>query len=90
MSNSQRNSASPPDIEVPSTCFFCKKQIVDSQWFCRLPQKADGTAAPQEMQILLCSSVCALRYFGDPQPSGNGFEPNYDGHEHSLPASGRR
>jgi len=32
---------------------------------------------------LLCSAVCALRYFGDSQPGGNGFAPNYDGYEHS-------
>ena len=78
-----RNSATTSNTEVSSTCFVCEKQIVDGQWFCRLPQKADGAAAPQAAQILLCSSVCALRYFEDSQPGGNGFKPNYDGYEHS-------
>jgi len=77
------NSATASNTEVSSACFVCQKPIVDGQWFCRLPQKTDGAAASQEAKILLCSSICALRYFGDSQPAGNGFEPNYDGYEHS-------
>jgi len=68
---------------MSTACFVCQKSIVDGQWFCRVPQKADGAAAPQEAKILLCSSICALRYFGDSQPGGNGFELNYDGYERS-------
>jgi hypothetical protein len=77
------NSATTSNTEASSACFVCKNQIVDGQWFCRLPQKADGAAAPQEAKILLCSSICALRYFGDSQPGGKSFEPNYDGYERS-------
>ncbi len=78
-----RNSATTSNTEVSSACFVCEKQIVDSQWFCRLPQKADGAVAPEEAKILLCSPICALRYLGDSLPGGNGFEPNYDGYENS-------
>jgi len=88
MKSSQHNSATASNTEVSSACFLCKKPIVDGAWFCRLPQKVDVGAAPQAANILLCSSVCALRYLGDPQPNGNGFEPNYDGYEHSLPVTG--
>ena len=84
MKNFQPNSATTSNTEVSSACFVCQNQIVEGHWFCRLPQKVDGAAAPQEAKILLCSPICALRYFGDSQPGGNGFEPNYDGHEHSL------
>jgi len=88
MKDFQQNSAEASNTEISSACFLCKKQILDNQWFCRLPQNADGAVAPQAAKILLCSSVCALRYLGDSQPSGNGFEPNYDGYEHSLPVTG--
>ena len=88
MKSSQHNSATVSNTEVSPKCFGCQKPIVDNAWFCRLPQKADGAAVPQAEKILLCSSVCALRYLGDSQPSGNGFEPNYDGYEHSPPVTG--
>ena len=77
------NSGTRSNTQVSSACFVCQKKIVDGQWFCRLPQKTDGATGPQATEILLCSAVCALRYFGDSQPGGNGFEPNYDGYEHS-------
>jgi len=82
------NSATTSNTEVSSACFLCKKQIVDGQWFCRLLQKTEGAADAQAQEVLLCSPTCALRYLGDSQPSGNGFEPNYDGYEHSLPVPG--
>jgi hypothetical protein len=88
MKNFQQSSVTGPDAQVSQKCFGCQKPIVDNGWFCRLPQKTKGAAGSQATEILLCSSVCALRYLGDSQPSGNGFEPNYDGYEHSLPVPG--
>lgn len=52
-------------------CFVCKKQMADSQWFCRLTQKVTETPAPQAAKILLCSPTCALSYFGESQPNGS-------------------
>jgi hypothetical protein len=83
MNKFQQNTVSTANTEAPLECFVCHKQIADSQWFCRLLQKADGASVPQEARILLCSAICALRYLGDSQPGGNSFEPNYNGYEHS-------
>jgi len=83
MKDFKQNSATGSDAQVPTMCFVCQKPIVDSAWFCRLPKKAEGAAASPVAEIFLCSSVCALRHFGDSQPYGNGFEPSYDGFEHS-------
>jgi hypothetical protein len=81
------NSTTDWDVQMATACVVCRKPIVDSQWFCRLPQKADGGAAPREAKILLCSPFCTLRYFGDPQPGDTGFEPNHDGYQHTLPVA---
>lgn len=75
-------------VQARLMCFVCEKQIADDGWFCRLPQKTEGAADAQAQKVLLCSPTCALRYLGDSQPSGNGFESSYDGFEHSLPVTG--
>ena len=84
MKDFKPSSAMGLGVQVSPACFVCEKQIVDGQWFCRLPQKADGVAVSRAMKILLCSPACALRYFGGSRPGGNS-EPNYDGDGHSLP-----
>jgi len=80
----KQNPAANSGVPARLMCIVCEKEIVDNGWFCRLPQKTEGAAGSQAMGILLCSPVCALRYFRDSQPGGNGFEPNYDGYEYSL------
>ena len=88
--NTNRNqfSATASGVQMSDRCFACNKPIRDGEWFCRLPKRTEGAADAQAVKILLCSPICALRYLGDSQPSGNGFEPNYDGFEHSLPVTG--
>ena len=88
--NTNRNqfSAKASGVQTSDRCFACNKPIGEGEWFCRLPKKTDGAADAQAVKILLCSSICALRYFGDSQPAGNGLEPSYDGFEHSLPVTG--
>ena len=88
--NRKQVSATASGIQKSDGCFVCNKPIVDNTWFCRLPKKTEGAAGSQVGAILLCSSVCALRYFGDSQPNGNGFERNYEGFERSLPVPGGR
>jgi hypothetical protein len=70
MKNLQQNPATVSDAQMSTACFVCQKPIVDSQWFCRVPQK-NGAPDSQTKRILLCSPVCALRYFGDSQPGRN-------------------
>jgi len=62
MKNLQQNLAAVSDDQMSTTCFVCQKPIVDSQWFCRVPQK-NGAPDSQTMRILLCSPSCAFRYF---------------------------
>jgi len=59
--------ANPKETALP-TCFVCKKQIPENEWFCRLTQKMTDAAHPQAPRILLCSPACALRHFGDSKP----------------------
>jgi hypothetical protein len=49
--------------QASPTCFVCKKPKADDQWFCRLTQKVKEVTSPQATRILLCSPLCALRYF---------------------------
>lgn len=62
MKNLQENLATVPETQMSTTCVVCQKPIVDSQWFCRVPQK-NGVADFQTRRILLCSPGCAQRYF---------------------------
>jgi hypothetical protein len=87
MKKLEPNSATKLNTQASPACFVCHKQIVDSQWFCRLPQESKGAAESQGVEVLLCSPVCALRYLGDSQPGGNSIEPNYDGYEPSRPVA---
>jgi len=56
------NMATTLNTEVSSACFVCQKPIVDSQWFCRVPQK-NGTPYSETKKIMLCSPSGAFRYF---------------------------
>jgi hypothetical protein len=87
MKDFKQNPAANSGVQARLICFVCKKEIVDNGWFCRVPQKTEGAAGSQAQEILLCSPVCALRYFGDSQPSGDSLEPNYDGYERTLPVA---
>ena len=62
MKNLQDNLATVPDAQTSTACIVCQKPIVDSQWFCRVPQK-HGAPDSQTKRILLCSPSCAYRYF---------------------------
>jgi len=55
--------ASPRNGEARPSCILCQAKIVDSQWFCRLPQNGNGDAHAESLSILLCSPRCALRHF---------------------------
>jgi hypothetical protein len=62
MNNLQDNLITVSDAQMSTTCVLCQKPIVDSQWFCRLPQK-NGAPDSETNRILLCSPSCAYRYF---------------------------
>ena len=61
--NSKQSVAADADSQSPLTCFVCKKQMAENQWFCRLTQKVTETPESQAPEILLCSPACALRHF---------------------------
>jgi hypothetical protein len=60
-----QNPALVSDAQASTTCFVCKKPILDENHirFYHLSEKTDVTHNPQTTQILLCSSACAFRYF---------------------------
>ena len=62
MKNLQESLAQVSEAQVSTVCSVCQKPIVDSQWFCRVPQK-NGAPGSQTQRILLCSPGCAYRYF---------------------------
>jgi hypothetical protein len=62
MKNPAENLATVSDAQMSTTCVVCGRPIVDSQWFCRVPQK-NGAPDFQAERILLCSPGCAYRYF---------------------------
>jgi hypothetical protein len=62
MKNLQENLTTVSDAQASATCIVCQKPIVDSQWFCRVPQKNDAPDF-QNKRLLLCSPSCAYRYF---------------------------
>ena len=62
MKNLQEKLSAVLDAPMSSACIVCQKPIVDSQWFCRVPQKTGVPDSPTQ-RILLCSPSCAYRYF---------------------------
>jgi hypothetical protein len=62
--------------ETRQACAHCRAEIVDSEWFCRLPGDKEPT--------LLCSSSCALRYFDRSHSERNGSDQDWDSHEHRF------
>ena len=62
--------------EMRQTCAHCQANIVDGQWFCRLP----GNEAP----ILLCCPSCALHYFDQAHVEQNGSDQDWDSYEHRF------
>jgi hypothetical protein len=83
MKNSNKKSATSSGVQALPMCSVCKKPIANKAWFHRRLEKTEDRAGIQALEVLLCSSACALRYFGNLQPGGNSYEPNYDGYEHS-------
>jgi len=75
---SQRNGDGRP------SCLVCRAEIVGNQWFCRLPQNGNGNGHSENLTILLCSPRCALRHFETLRPRDNGFDFDYDAHEHTF------
>ena len=61
--NFKQTVAADSGSQSPRTCFVCKKQMAEDQWFCRLTQKVTETPESQGAKILLCSPTCALRHF---------------------------
>ncbi|MCL4787635.1 MAG: hypothetical protein KJ070_12710 [Verrucomicrobia bacterium] len=71
------NSPLPrPEGETRQVCAHCRAEIVDLQWFCRLPGN--------ELPTLPCSSACALRYFDRSHTQSNGWDKLWDAHEHRF------
>jgi hypothetical protein len=62
MKNIQEDPATVSEAQMLTTCVVCQKPIADSQWFCRVPQRNDAPGS-QTQRILLCSPICAYRYF---------------------------
>jgi len=62
--------------EMRPTCAHCRAEIVDGQWFCRLPADKELT--------LLCSSSCALRYFDRLHVERNGLDQDWKSYEHQF------
>jgi hypothetical protein len=70
--------------EARPSCVVCRAEIVDNQWFCRLPQNGNGDAHAEGVSILLCSPRCALKHFETLRPHDNGFDSDYDQNEHTF------
>jgi len=80
MKNPKQN-ATGSSAPSSRTCHVCQKPLADNAGFRRLANKPE--AGEGDLEIFLCSPVCALRYLGDSEPGGKRLEPNYDGYEHS-------
>lgn len=61
--NFKQPVAADADPRSPRTCFVCKKQMAEHQWYCRLTQKVTEISGSQAAKILLCSPACASRHF---------------------------
>jgi hypothetical protein len=70
--------------EARPSCIVCQAEIVDDHWFCRLPKSGNGESNPQNRKILLCSPRCALRHFASLYPPDNGFDSDYEQHQHTF------
>jgi hypothetical protein len=78
------SAASQRNGEARPSCIICQAKIVNNQWFCRLPRNGNGEAHAESLAILLCSPRCALRHFAALRPCDNGFDSDYDQHEHTF------
>jgi hypothetical protein len=71
----QRNGEARP------SCVFCRAEIVDNQWFCRLAKNGNGDAHAENVSILLCSPRCALRHFASSRSRENGIQSDHERYE---------
>jgi len=74
-------------IQVPDSaqiCIVCRREILDSQWFCRLPQDRVAVSNGEIRAHLICTPRCALRHFEALRPEPNGYEEDSIRAERSL------
>jgi len=74
-------------IQVPDSaqiCIVCQREIVDSQWFCRLPEDRVAVSNDETRRHLICTPGCALRHFKTLRPEPNGYEEDSIRAERSL------
>jgi len=67
--------------EARSSCVVCRTEIVDNQWFCRLPCNGGGDTHAESVSVLLCSPRCALRHFASSRAEDNGTHSDYERYE---------
>ena len=74
----QRNGEARP------SCVVCRAEIVDNDWFCRLPRNGNGDAHAESVSILLCSPECALRQFAISRWHDNGIHSDHERYERTF------
>ena len=94
MSSSPETDGAAPPTGIPDacrrhgearpSCIVCQAKMVDDHWFCRLHESGNGESNPENRKILLCSPRCALRHFATLYPHDNGFDSDYEQHEHTV------
>jgi len=94
MSSSPETDSAAPPTGIPDasrrrgearpSCIVCHAEIVDEHWFCRLPESGNGESNPENRKILLCSPRCVLRHFATLCPHENGFDSDYEQHQHTF------
>jgi len=65
-------------------CIVCRREILDSQWFCRLPQDRVAVSNGEIRAHLICTPRCVLRHFEALRPEPNGYEEDSIRAERSL------
>lgn len=70
--------------EVRPSCVICRAEIVDNDWFCRLPRNGNGGAHAESVSILLCSPKCALRHFAISRWHDNGIHSDHERYERTF------
>ena len=75
------------ETQIPDStqiCIVCQREIVDSLWFCRLPQNHTAFSNGEFPKHLICNPHCALRHFGTSRLQPNGYEQDYISAERSF------
>jgi len=78
------NAAEIQISDSTQICIVCQREIVNSQWFCRLPQIHTEFSNGEFPKRLICNPRCALRHFEASRPQPNGYAQDYIAAERSL------